>query len=193
LFAEGVVYRRAAADATRSARVAPAAPAPPTATASHVHSPPPATRPPPASHSPQMPPPAAPDADGVLARAREFADRGDYARAEAACREALAAAPLAAAPHFLLAQLAQLRGDFAQAGQLLDKTLYLDPLNVPAYLEQAALCERAENLPRAQTLRRAALDIVRALPGNAVVEPYEATAGQMAQWLTQWAGPPPPL
>ena len=87
-------------------------------------------------------------------------------------------------PHFLLAQLAQLRGDFEQAGELLDKTLYLDPGNVAAYLELAALCERADNLPRAQTLRRAALDIVRALPGDAVVEPYETTAAEMAQWLT---------
>jgi len=56
--------------------------------------------------------------------------------------------PLAPEPYFLLAQLAQLRGDFAQAGGLLDKALYLDPGSVAAHLEMAALCERADNLPR---------------------------------------------
>ncbi len=125
----------------------------------------------------------APNLEGLLATAREYADRGEYDSAEQAGRQALAVAPLAAGAHFLLAQLAQLRGDFERAGELLDKTLYLDPRCVAAYLEQAALCERNDKLPRAQTLRRAALDIVRALPGDAVVEPYETTAAEMAQWL----------
>ena len=131
------------------------------------------------------PPPAAPSKDNLLATAQEFADRGEYERAEQTCLQALTITPLAAGPHFLLAQLAQLRGDFERAGELLDKTLYLDPHCVAAYLEQAALCERAENLPRAQTLRRAALDIVRALPGDAAIEPYETTAAEMALWLAQ--------
>ncbi|MCX5871475.1 MAG: chemotaxis protein CheR [Deltaproteobacteria bacterium] len=132
-----------------------------------------------------VPPPAAPSREDLLATAREFADRGEYDRAEQTCLQALAVVPLAAGPHFLLAQLAQLRGDFERAGELLDQTLYLDPHCVAAYLEQAALCERAENLPRAQTLRRAALEIVRALPGDATIEPYETTAAEMAQWLAQ--------
>jgi tetratricopeptide (TPR) repeat protein len=128
-------------------------------------------------------PPAAPE--DLLAAARELADRGEYGLAEQTCHQALALAPLASEPHFLLAQLAQLRGDFEQAGGLLDKTLYLDPRCVAAHLELAALCERAENLPRAQTLRRAALDIVRALPADTAIEPYETSAAEMAQWLAQ--------
>lgn len=127
----------------------------------------------------------APSVEKHLATARECADRGEYERAEQACRQALAVAPLAAPPHFMLAQMAQLKGDFKQAGELLNKTLYLDPYCVVAYLELAALCERDENLKRAQTLRRAALDIVRALPGDARIEPYESTAAEMAQWLAQ--------
>ena len=90
--------------------------------------------------------------------------------------------PLAAQPHFLLAQLAQLKGDFNQAGELLEKTIYLDNHCVAAYLELAALCERNQKLLRAQILRRAALDIVRTLPGDTVIEPYETTAAEMAQW-----------
>jgi chemotaxis protein methyltransferase CheR len=129
--------------------------------------------------------PIAPSAKDLLASAHAFADRGDYDQAAQTCRQALAVDPLAPGPHFLLAQLAQLNGDFEQARELLDKTLYLDPRSVAATLELAALCERTENLLRAQTLRRAALDIVRALPGDAVIEPYETTAAEMAQWLAQ--------
>ena len=168
LFAEGVVYQRAApipAKIPLPVRISlsPAA----------------------AQRTPGAPQPGAPRAEELLATAREFADRGEYDQAEQSCRQLLAAAPLDAEPHFLLAQLAQLRGDFELAGELLDKTLYLDPRCVAAYLELAALCERAENLPRAQTLRRAALDIVRSLPGDAMVEPYETTAAELAQWLAQ--------
>ena len=85
-----------------------------------------------------------------------------------------------------MAQLAQLRGDFNQAREYLNKAIYLDPRFVAAYLELAALCERADDLPRAQTLRRAALGIVRTLPDDAMIEQYEMTAGELAQWLAQW-------
>jgi chemotaxis protein methyltransferase CheR len=170
LFAEGVVYQRIV-------------PMPP-------------KTPPPARITPPQPPviiqkapyvaqPAAPSEKDLLATAREFADRGEYERAEQTCLQAMALTPLAARPYFLLAQLTQLRGDFERAGELLDKTIYLDPYYVAAYLEQAALCERVENLPRAQTLRRAALNIVRTLPGDQAIEPYETTAAEIAQWLEQ--------
>jgi len=176
LFAEGVVYQRAAPVPM---------PVPFTTAPLPVRTvpPPAATRP--APHAPQGPSPIAPSADELLASAHAFADRGEYNQATRACHHALAIAPLAPQPHFLLAQLAQLKGDVEQARQLLDKTLYLDPINVAATLELAALYESAENLSRAQTLRRAALDIVRALPGDAVIDPYETTAAEMAQWLAQ--------
>ncbi len=185
LFTEGVVYQRAAPVVPFSAGIPaeirpPARVAPPSAMA---------------QRAPFLPPPAtlgATNTAGLLATAHAFADRGEYDSAEQACRQALTIAPLAAEPYFLLAQMAQLRGDFERAGELLDKTLYLDPRNVAATLERAALYERADNLPRALTLRRAALEIVRALPGDAVIEPYETTAAEMAQWLAQWAFAPTP-
>ncbi|MCK9381782.1 MAG: hypothetical protein M0P95_12065 [Sulfuritalea sp.] len=180
LFVEGVVHQRVTPCVPIVAMV-PMVPLSPEIPAPARNAPPPAV----AIRVPRTPPPTRPSADDLLATAREFADCGEYDTAERACREALAVDPLAPGPHFLLAQLAQLRGDFARAGELLDKTLYLDPRSVTAHLELAALCERAENLPRAQTLRRAALDIVRTMPADAVIEPYETTAAEMAQWLAQ--------
>ena len=170
LFAEGVVYQRGAPKSVERTQPPPIAPHPSMA-----------------QRTLYVPPPTVPSksAEELLATAREFADLGQYDQAEQICRQALAAEPLAPEPHFLLAQLAQLKGDFGQARELLDKTLYLNPRCVAATLELAALCERTENLARAQTLRRAALDIVRALPGETAIEPYETTAAEMAQWLAQ--------
>lgn len=169
LFAEGVVHQR----------VSPMPVAPPPL--ARITPPPPAV----AQPTPYVPPPATPSGEELLATARGVADRGEYDRSEQICQQALAVTPLAAGPHFLLAQLAQLRGDFKRAAELLNKTLYLDPCCVAAYLELAALCERTENLPRARILRRAALDIVRTLPGDSAIEPYETTAAEMAQWLAR--------
>ncbi len=121
--------------------------------------------------------------DDLLKTAHDLADQGEYERAEQTCYQVLTVTPMVAGAHFLLAQLAQLKGDFRRAGELLDKTLYLDPLCVAAYLEKAALCERGAHLERAQTLRRAALNIVRTLPGDTVIEPYGSTAAELSKWL----------
>ncbi len=126
----------------------------------------------------------------LLKEARAHADRGEFDVAEQVCHKALAVYPLAPAPYFLLAQLAQLKGDFNQAKECLNKAIYLDSHFVAAYLELAALCERDDDIPRAQTLRRAALGIVRSMPSSEVIEQYETTAGELTQWLTQWERKP---
>jgi chemotaxis protein methyltransferase CheR len=131
------------------------------------------------------PPPRNDDAL-LFEEARAHADRGEFDLAEQVCREALTVNPLAAAPYFLLAQLAQVKGDFELAKECLNKAIYLDARFVAAFLELAALCERADELPRAQTLRRVALGIVRAMPGDEIIKQYETTAGELAQWLSQW-------
>lgn len=178
LFAEGVVYQRATPAFTE------APPRPPTLIAETPA--PIAPSPPWPVRAPSSSPSPAPGAEDLLTAAHRYADQGEYDRAEQTCLQSLAAAPLAAEPHFLLAQLAQLRGNFGQAEELLNKAIYLNARYIPAYLELAALCERAEKLSRAQTLRNAALDLIRALPGNAVIEPYETTAAEMVQWFSQW-------
>jgi chemotaxis protein methyltransferase CheR len=126
-----------------------------------------------------------PDPGPTIEAAQTLANRGDYQAAEIACRKAIEAAPLLPAPHFLLAQLAQLRGDYRTAEDQLHRTLYLDSGCVAAYLELAALHERAGDNERALARRRAALDLLRRLPAATRVEPFGAPAGQLADWLTQ--------
>lgn len=118
--------------------------------------------------------------------AHEHADRGEYELAERMCYQSLAAEPLDAIPYFLLAQLAQLKESFEQAREFLNKAIYIEPLCAAAYLELAALYERTEDLKRAQAMRHAALEIVRGMPADQRIEPYESTAGELAQWLAQW-------
>ena len=135
---------------------------------------------------PPAPHPVAHNDELLLKEAYALADKGEFDLAEQMCRKALAVNPLAAAPYFLLAQLAQIKGDFNQAKECLNKAIYLDPRFVAAYLELASLYERAEDIPRAQTLRRVALDIVRIMPNDAIIEQYETTAGELMQWLVHW-------
>jgi chemotaxis protein methyltransferase CheR len=122
----------------------------------------------------------------LYALAREHADRGEYQLADQICREALTADPFFGAAYFLLAQLAQLKGDSVRAKECLNKAIYLDHHCVAAYLELAALYERSADIPRAQCLRHAALDILRGMPAEQAIEQYETTAGELAQWLAQW-------
>lgn len=184
LLAEGMVHQRCT--------LSPASvPAPPTAadTALRIVIPPPSPAVPldkprieETHHHPQPRPPAA----ALCTSARKFADRGEYEPAEQMCRQALTADPLLATPYFLLAQLAQLKGDTEQAKECLNKAIYLDQRCVAAYLELAALHERASDMPRALALRHAALEIVRGMPSDVLIEQYERSAGELAQWLTQW-------
>jgi len=139
---------------------------------------------------PPAPHPVAHNDELLLKEAYALADKGEFDLAEQACRKILSATPLETAPYFLLAQLAQVKGDFNQAKDCLNKAIYLDHRFVAAYLELAALSERAKDMPHAQTLRRAALGIVRTMPNDAVIEQYETTAGDMVQWLAQWEHEP---
>lgn len=129
--------------------------------------------------------PVLPEYEELFRQAQAQAETGEFDLAGQTCRKALSASPLAAPPYFLLAQLAQLKGDSGPAMEYLNKAIYLDPGFAAAYLELAALYERGGNLPRALTLRRAALEIVRSLPKDQAITPFETTAGELAEWLVQ--------
>ncbi|OGT01041.1 MAG: hypothetical protein A2Y51_01310, partial [Gallionellales bacterium RIFCSPLOWO2_02_60_31] len=178
LFAEGVVYRRHIplpdSDLFRI---------PQSAIRNQYISPPTIV---PIRSIPSVPAPDTRNGEALLKEAHALADKGEFDLAQQVCHKVLAINPLAAAPYFLLAQLAQIKGNFELAKEYLNKAIYLDHRFVAAYLELAALCERADEMPRAQTLRRAALGIVRTMPDGEIIEQYETTAGELTQWLAQW-------
>jgi chemotaxis protein methyltransferase CheR len=171
LFPEGVVYERATS----------ALPA--TIPQSLVQLPPDIVPPPSAGSLPL--PGRSEVPNSAQERAQALADRGDYQAAEDVCKQALNADFLQPALHFLLAQLAQLRSDYGEAEAELNQTLYLAPDHIAAHLELAALLERAGQPERAQAGRRTACALLRRLPADARVEPFEVSAGQLADRLTE--------
>jgi chemotaxis protein methyltransferase CheR len=186
LFVEGVVYQRVSCQNIVAAPVVPPSPG---FAAAPIRTPP--LVPPAALQTSSSETPATTRAAStnslVLKAAQAHADQGEFDLAELACRKAMVTNPLIAAPYFLLAQLAQVKGDFILARDCLSKAIYLDSRFVAAYLELAALCEHAEDVSRAQTLRNAALVLVRSMPDNELIEQYEITAGALAQSLSRWA------
>lgn len=114
------------------------------------------------------------------------ADVGRYEQAVTYAEQALNIDPLAAAPYFLLAHLAEERGEAEEAKRLLKNALYLDPTYTSAYLELAALYALEGDEARTRKARKAALDLLRGMPGQAVVEPYFGiTAGQLTSYVQE--------
>jgi chemotaxis protein methyltransferase CheR len=85
---------------------------------------------------------------------------------------ALAQDGLAERPYYLLAQIAELQGDIAAAKNFLKKILYLSPAAVTAHLELGAIYAREQNLSRARKMLSLALECLKALPADSIVEPF---------------------
>lgn len=121
--------------------------------------------------------------DSCYHLARTHANRGDYATAAAMCRRAMKFDALAPGPYYLLAQVAQAERRFCEAGDNLRKVIYLNPGFAPAFIELAYLYERDGDVVRAGKMRLAALDILRALPPDRIVDPYGIEARQVMEHI----------
>ncbi len=115
--------------------------------------------------------------------ARACANLGDYDKAATVCRKALDLDVTAIGPYLLLAHLAELRNDVEEARVLLKKAVYLEPAHVAPYLELACIYEREGDHGHARRLRATAVELLAALPTEAVVEPYGEPAGEMLENL----------
>lgn len=184
LFAESVAYRRPLLDEGRQEQRPTLPPAVPQPVPRARAEPPPPYSPAPA------PPPAAPEdwLQGALATARQFADRGEYAQAEVHCRQIARREPLAAEPYYLLSLLAEARGAHEQAEALLKRVIYLAPMHIAAHLDLGALYERRGEATRARQTRITARGLLAALPPDAPVAPYEASAAELRRHLEQLIG-----
>lgn len=109
----------------------------------------------------------------LLKEAWRLADQGHTQAAERACGLAIEATPLDPWPYYLLAQLAQERGDARAARAQLDRVVYLDPHCIAAYLELAALQDAGRPPNRSRPLLETARRLLAALPPQAPVPPYQ--------------------
>jgi chemotaxis protein methyltransferase CheR len=111
-------------------------------------------------------------AEDLYNQARAYADVGHYEAAIRSCQLALTGDALAEKPYYLLAQIAEVQGNIAAAKNFLKKILYLAPASVTAHLELGALYGREQDLPRAWKMLNLALELLKALPPDAVIEPF---------------------
>lgn len=114
----------------------------------------------------------------------QYANKGQRDRAAGICGEITAKDPLAAEPHYLLALLAQERGNVAEAAGLLKKVIYLDPSFVAAYLDLGDLYAHGGDAARARKMRATARGLLRAIPGDTRLRLYgESPASAILQYV----------
>ena len=100
------------------------------------------------------------------------ADGGDYEAAIRACQLALIRDALAEKPYHLLAQIAEMQGNLTGAKEYLKKMLYVVPTSVVAHLDLAALYAKEQDQARACHMYMRAIELLHALPPNAIIEPF---------------------
>lgn len=129
------------------------------------------------------------DCDGLMQAARRHADRGMPDESKESCRRAIAIAAFDPRPYFLLAQLAQERGDPIEAKALLNKVIYLDPTFIAAYLELGALHAQTGDNGRARRMYETVRAALGKLPAQTVVAPYgESTAADVLAYVERLLG-----
>lgn len=113
--------------------------------------------------------------------ARAYANLGDHASALVACERALEGGIARASEVLLLkARIIEESGHPEQALELLRRALYLDPDNVPAYLEMAEAYDRIGQPNRARKQRETALSLLKKLNSGTEIDRYEGiTAGEL--------------
>jgi chemotaxis protein methyltransferase CheR len=110
-----------------------------------------------------------------ILQAWKHANQGHPEMAAKSCSEMIAKNPLDAEPHYLMALLAQERGDFAEAKDLLKKVIYLSHSFIAAYLDLGDLYAREGESARAVKMRSTARDFLTTLPGDEQVKFYGAS------------------
>lgn len=117
--------------------------------------------------------------------AHALASLGRHDEALDHCRRALAVDTLAAEPYYLMAHIAEEQGDSEAAKTHLKRVVYLQPERIAPYLELATIYQHQGDVKRARTMRNSALDLLQVLPPAQRVEPYAATAEEIATTLRE--------
>lgn len=122
--------------------------------------------------------------NNYIQMAQKCADSGQYDKAAAECRKALDIDNTAVRPYFILAHIAEMKGNNEEPKDLLKRIIYLSPDFIPAWLELGAIYERENDAERAKKMRTTALDLLKTLPPESAIEPYEGiTAGELLEYV----------
>lgn len=145
----------------------------------------------PVTHAaPPLPPVpvAAPAAAPTLDEVRALADRGAWGGAARACESLLADDGLNTAAHFYRGLVLEHAGRHADAEGALRRAIYLDRGHVLAHCYLALFLQRWGRLPEAARAFRNALQLLRRLPGEAVLAEGDGiTAGELAKFIERHA------
>ncbi|MEB0138621.1 MULTISPECIES: CheR family methyltransferase [unclassified Undibacterium] len=109
----------------------------------------------------------------LLAQAKHAANLGLYRQASSFCETAITLDAAAAAPYFVLAQIAVIEGRREDSKKFLDKSLYLDPHFLAAHIELFHLHRQEGNHAAAEKLLQLIGQFLRVLPDDAIVPFYE--------------------
>ncbi|MDY6804645.1 MAG: CheR family methyltransferase [Cyanobacteriota bacterium] len=124
--------------------------------------------------------------DAYCLIAKVYANLGEYERAELFCKKALEVEPFSVAPYYLLTHIAEEKGEKERAKSLLKKIIYLCPSSISAYVELADIYESEGETIRARKMNKTALDLLKKLPGNTLVEYRgEIAASDFIKYLKQ--------
>lgn len=116
--------------------------------------------------------------------AQSYANLGQYEKASIACHQAIQLDSLSAEPYYLLAHIAEEQGDIEEAKRLCKRIIYLAPSSIFAYLELASLYEREGDIQRAKKMRTTAVDLLKEINPNAIIEQKsQLKASELLQYV----------
>lgn len=124
--------------------------------------------------------------DAYCLIAQIYANLGEYDRAEFYCKKAIEVEHFSVNPYYLLVHIAEERGEREKAKSLLKRIIYLCPSSISAYVELADIYESEGETMRARKMKNTALELLKKLPENALVEYRgEIAASDFIKYLKQ--------
>ncbi|MCL1468304.1 CheR family methyltransferase [Argonema galeatum] len=118
--------------------------------------------------------------------AQAYANLGEHNKATYYCSLALEIDSLSVLPCYLLAHIAEEKGDIEKAKFYLKRIIYLAPSSISAYLELGFLYKREGNGTRAGKMLAVAVELLKDLAPSATIEQQgEVTAGELLIYVDQ--------
>ena len=102
--------------------------------------------------------------------AQLYANLGKYERATFYCNQAIEINSASVEPFYLLVNIAEEQGDIEGAKILLKRVIYLDPQEIPAYIELGSLYAAEKNILRAKKMKNIALELLKKLPTDDIIK-----------------------